>query len=322
MCTVDYCPAPTSPEWHVCWCGALAVEHHHVDPRRMGGSPSRLRAPENVVALCHKHHEGVTTGGNADAILETPDGWSYVYYAPGGKVMFERKLARTAAVHPQLEVEPASVTDASRTAAVRGAVGGVAVMGESEASSPAPLSEGALLTTPPWTASALTDREDRELAEEFHELYRASGVLALEACRRIEAYRLKWEAAAGEGWVQAAEDVFDLRPKTLYAYARAWQAFEEQALQSDCSDALMEMGGGAWQLIGRAPREQWQEMAELALSVVADQGVGRGLVAAVAARAQDEGLIAPPIFRWRCPDCGREGKQSEFREAREEAFQA
>ncbi len=149
-----------------------------------------------------------------------------------------------------------------------------------------------------WSSQALADRNDRELAEEFHDLYRASSVLRLESYRRIDAYRLKHDVM-GEAWVNAAEDVFDLRPKTLYGYSRAWQAFEERARQSEFSDALMEMGGGAWQVIGRVPREQWEAMAELALNVAADQGIGRGFASAVAARAQDEGLLPKPkVVKW------------------------
>lgn len=29
----------------------------------MGGSPARRKDPDNVVCLCHKHHEMVTSGG-------------------------------------------------------------------------------------------------------------------------------------------------------------------------------------------------------------------------------------------------------------------
>lgn len=69
-CPTKWCPQRTSPEFHVCAiCEATAVEHHHLQGRGMGGSPARRKDPENVICLCHKHHEMVTTGGYSIAWL-------------------------------------------------------------------------------------------------------------------------------------------------------------------------------------------------------------------------------------------------------------
>ncbi|KKK74834.1 hypothetical protein LCGC14_2879810, partial [marine sediment metagenome] len=66
---MKWCPRRSDPHGHVCIiCGSPATEHHHVDPRGMGGSPQRRDDSANVVLLCHTHHEDVTTGGYKDAI--------------------------------------------------------------------------------------------------------------------------------------------------------------------------------------------------------------------------------------------------------------
>ena len=70
-CPTKWCPQRTNPDFHVCAiCGATAVEHHHIKGRGMGGSPSRRKDPENVICLCHLHHEMVTTGGYVIVIEE------------------------------------------------------------------------------------------------------------------------------------------------------------------------------------------------------------------------------------------------------------
>ena len=36
-------------------CGAVAVDIHHIDPKGMGGSKIK-DIPENLIAVCRKHH--------------------------------------------------------------------------------------------------------------------------------------------------------------------------------------------------------------------------------------------------------------------------
>lgn len=39
-------------------CGCTAVDIHHIIARRSGGNPSGDKdTPENLIALCRKHHE-------------------------------------------------------------------------------------------------------------------------------------------------------------------------------------------------------------------------------------------------------------------------
>lgn len=163
-----------------------------------------------------------------------------------------------------------------------------------------------------WRASDLTDRDDQELAEEFRKYYAISSALRLEAYRRIDAYRLKHEPAAGERWTQAAEGLFDLKESTLYAYSRAWQAFEEAVSDEAMrhfADRLKAMGGGPWQIIGRAARENWLPAAEAALNVVDRYGVGRGLVKETEKQLRGEGLL---------PSKRKFGPPLNFREFRHE----
>ena len=78
-CPTKWCPQRTSPSFHLCAiCEATDVEHHHIKGRGMGGSPSRRRDPENVICLCHPHHEMVTTGG-------------YMIVIEEGKAVMQRK---------------------------------------------------------------------------------------------------------------------------------------------------------------------------------------------------------------------------------------
>lgn len=71
LCTVAYCPAPSSPDAHVCVvCGAPAVDHHHVE----GRGPKRTQDASRVILLCRPHHEKITLHEWGNAILDLPDG--------------------------------------------------------------------------------------------------------------------------------------------------------------------------------------------------------------------------------------------------------
>lgn len=70
LCAVAVCPSPSDPWWHRCFvCQATAIDHQHVDPKRMGGSPSR-DIPSNIVALCRPCHEKITLNEWSDYIEE------------------------------------------------------------------------------------------------------------------------------------------------------------------------------------------------------------------------------------------------------------
>ena len=57
LCTTKGCPWPSSPEWHVPWCGhGLAGEHHHTVNRSQGGHE------EPQAFLCHDCHAAVHAG--------------------------------------------------------------------------------------------------------------------------------------------------------------------------------------------------------------------------------------------------------------------
>ncbi len=83
-CTVKYCPRPRDPDFHVCWCGRLAVEHHDVVGGGMGGGGGHHQNPDTIICLCHEHHVGVTTGGYKDAI---EDGYYVVRNRKGQRVV-------------------------------------------------------------------------------------------------------------------------------------------------------------------------------------------------------------------------------------------
>ena len=296
-CQVDYCPAPTDPDWHHCLvCDNPEIHHHHTE----GRGPNLLKK-ESVVALCLQHHDLITLKCWFDIVVynlaEEPVMWSVMDLQ--GRTMYQARLnSRQVGENggqdeevPTTSLPPGNTGSALSRPASAGAVAG-------------------------WRASDLALEDDTVLAQDFHHYFTMSGILKLEAFRRIEAYRLKYAGVAPEAWVQRGRDAFDLAESTLYAYSRAWQAFESQVDQQEVADfaeTMREMGGGAWELVARQPEDKWPAMTALALSVVADTGVGRGLPSRIAARAQEEGIMAPPKMSWRCPECGHEGKQSVFK---------
>ena len=90
LCPVAVCPHPSDPDFHRCWCGQGAVEHHHVASRGMGGSKAR-NVPGNIICLCRKHHEAVTIGGCGDAFLEVAgQGLVYRYWDVHNETIFEK----------------------------------------------------------------------------------------------------------------------------------------------------------------------------------------------------------------------------------------
>ena len=67
LCSALYCPAPSNPDWHRCFvCGALEIQHHHVEPRSQ--APSRVMDKTNIVALCNEHHELIGMGELIDQL--------------------------------------------------------------------------------------------------------------------------------------------------------------------------------------------------------------------------------------------------------------
>lgn len=71
LCSVSYCPAPTDPDAHQCpHCKGIVVEHQHVVPRGMGGSPSRRDDPRNVVMICPALHRDITEGRMSDGFVD------------------------------------------------------------------------------------------------------------------------------------------------------------------------------------------------------------------------------------------------------------
>ena len=56
LCRVALCPEPTSPDWHACIvCENPVIEHAHVQARSQ--RPDLKRSRNNIVALCHAHHQ-------------------------------------------------------------------------------------------------------------------------------------------------------------------------------------------------------------------------------------------------------------------------
>jgi len=95
LCTVDWCARPTDPDYHVCAvCGALAVQHAHVESR--SHNPSRRKDKKNQVMLCVPHHQEVDlrqNGTHGHAIREIPGrGRLYFRFDLHGKILFERIL--------------------------------------------------------------------------------------------------------------------------------------------------------------------------------------------------------------------------------------
>ncbi len=92
-CTVKFCPAPRDPDWHQCFvCGGLEIHHHDAGAKGMGGGKDHHKRPENVIALCHDHHQAVTLNECSDRIFDELPGRPYVYYGVRGNILHERLL--------------------------------------------------------------------------------------------------------------------------------------------------------------------------------------------------------------------------------------
>lgn len=291
LCTVEYCARPSDPDYHRCVLdGGLEVEHHHVE----GRVGTKRMKKKSVVCLCRRCHHWISTNQWHDLVIHEGESQRpslYVVMDRHGKTIAERRLSR-----PQGDESEGEGVEAASTAAV-------------------PVIPDRIEAQEDWTAQALALYEDDDLVTEYHNFWAAAGILKLEAYRRIEAFRLKYVGVYGDKWVDGGVEAFGLAGSTLYSYARAWRAFERQAIKagSEISESYRQMGGGLWELIARQPEDSWESMTEVALSVVAESGSGRGVQARVAAKAVEEGVSPPPATVWRCPDCGVVKKMSEFR---------
>jgi hypothetical protein len=80
LCTVDGCPAPSSPDWHHCWvCGKEEGDHAHVESRAR--APGKKRDPANIVFLCRTHHHLVDQTLQAGhTVKRFPDGTLHYLY--------------------------------------------------------------------------------------------------------------------------------------------------------------------------------------------------------------------------------------------------
>lgn len=104
LCGVAYCPWPSSPDMHRCLvCGLEGVEHHHVERRSQ--APSRTLDPSNVVILCRRHHELVTSGPWHDAIESDLSGRRYVVRDRAGETIISRRVPPPGSAGP-LERSP------------------------------------------------------------------------------------------------------------------------------------------------------------------------------------------------------------------------
>jgi len=88
LCSCDYCPAPSSPDWHYCiLCGSPKIEHHHTESIGMGGSKTRRMNKQVVVPLCTAHHEQMSLNKYTDKI---EDGY-YIVTNKRGNIIVKKE---------------------------------------------------------------------------------------------------------------------------------------------------------------------------------------------------------------------------------------
>jgi hypothetical protein len=99
LCPVKWCPTRykwfkgDKADWHACFCGEKAIEHHDAGAKGMSGGKDHHKRPENIVALCHLHHESIHTSECSNRILDLPTtGRTYVYYDTDGTVLHKQPL--------------------------------------------------------------------------------------------------------------------------------------------------------------------------------------------------------------------------------------
>jgi hypothetical protein len=199
MCRIEWCPFPSSPEFHECWCGRLDVEHHHVDPRGMGGSPERRDDPDNIQCVCPPHHKAVTTEGYTDEIA---DGY-YVVRNPKGSQLVKHPRYQPSAVLGAGGRDFDMGREGSTKGKTRKGTGGTGVQFPS--APPAPLSDD-------WA-----DLSDDQLQALYEAAEQRQGVSFLVKCKAVWTFKERHEV-----WNESAYERFGASRRTLYAYANIW----------------------------------------------------------------------------------------------------
>jgi len=249
LCPVKWCPFPTSPEFHECWCGRLDVEHHHVDPRGMGGSPERRDDPDNIQCVCPPHHKAVTTEGYTD---EIKDGY-YIMRNPKGAQLVK---------HPRYRGEPTRRLSAAAEADIR-------------TDAPPSVSVAAPSTKEQHfdELSALTD-EDLVGMYLWGKAMAGKGILTM--CQAVAGYRRRHCYRRGDdSWLATTEGAgFEESPSKLQ-YMAEWGDLFNQNVLNDSKHVVEAMGQFEWgpiAFIGRLAEDKRQQALEAAVELLADRG--------------------------------------------------
>lgn len=231
LCPVKVCPAPNDPFWHQCLiCGAKAVEHQHVDPKRMGGSPSR-DVPSNIVPLCHACHEKITLKEWADTINERE-------YIVVDRTKDYAVIARRA-LEPGTETDPGS----SDSAVVAGHVPGSV-----------PSKNGTELALP----SEYTRQQAVDMAKALGDAREQNPWLVGDLLSECES---RWPSTDlyGDSWTDgpAFAEYFRIGYPTLRNYHRVCREVDIET-----RERFAGLSFGHWQTLYKNPeREQWAKLA-------------------------------------------------------------
>ena len=310
-CPVDFCPFPSEPDFHECFCGSRAVEHHHVISRGMGGSKKRRNDPANVVCICHAHHEAVTLHRATIYIENLP--WKergLVYLDEKGNETGRRMLPSCDGAEP---------TDVDGPQVQQGSALSQATGGDDPKASP-------LVGTDGRSSSPVGGEEGQ-----------SQPPTDLLVPRRMSSSPLSFDDWSEQGRCLRDEGLHLRKLTTEWAFrVGEWWNHGERVWPHESSQMMDELGLSYWQITkfasiaARVPPENrlsrdkdemltlehYRAVANLppesqpeALGIAIDEGMSAsGLKLWLAERDGATGIVAPETCI--CPNCGKEHRKA------------
>lgn len=329
LCRVPYCPAPTSPEYHECWCGSKEIEHHHALGRGSGGT----KIKKHIVALCNKHHRAIHSSECSERILDLPTtGKTYVYYDTDGTIRKEEPLgeaespaASTAGVpdvlgvgdgsSPSAAAPPASPLSSAEEAGKLASAGGYGLAAQAQGNAPGEKRQRQGNRTPSDVVPACnsdsssaepsvfkedwSSLSDDDLQLKYDTAGQMQGMAFLIRCKAVHAFRDNHVQAWHESWTDHAIERFNISRRYCFAFANLW----EIAVNYDTNHILpLTESRSLMQCIGRRSLKDGKAAMEVAVAHHAEFAEPPS----VGQLEHSLGEEREPKDRHECPTCGQE----------------
>jgi len=279
LCSVQGCPQNTSAEWHRCFCcGREPIEHHHV--LRRSTHPDKVLDPNNMVALCPRHHQLVTEHRWSDLIYAHPNGeMHYNVKDENGEDKCDRAIGMWQETQ---EAAPAVVQDWPVTKEPHGLLKGKALPAvtgkptQIAAPDPEDATYGPTSLTLLDLDADYSGLDDDALVAIYEQADAEMQGAYLIRCKVVDAYRTKHEQAWGKSWVTEARERFGRSKTTLTAQSNFWRTYI-QIRSTGCTNLAEEMPRlseqlGLIQLVGQKNEDDRPKYVEAAVALMAETG--------------------------------------------------